>query len=64
MGVEGFPQQVEGVLGVVEGAFALAGEDAGEYLELGAEARGEGDEPEPGASGEPALDGGLGGCAG
>ena len=49
---------------VIEGTFALACEDADEDLERRAESRGQGDEPESGASGEPALDGGLGGCAG
>ena len=34
--LEGFPEQVERVLWVVEVAFALAGEDAGEDLERGA----------------------------
>ena len=62
--VEGIPYQIERVLRVVEGTFALAGEDAGEYLERGAEARGHGNEPKAGASREPAFDGGLGGCAG
>jgi hypothetical protein len=64
MRVEGLPQQVEWVVRVVAGAFAFTGEDAGEYLKRRVEAWGEGDEPEPGASGESAFDGGLRSCAG
>jgi hypothetical protein len=38
--VESLPEQVEWVLWVIEGAFTLASEDAGEYLKRGAEAWG------------------------
>jgi hypothetical protein len=64
MRLEGFPQQVEWVLGVVKGAFALACEDAYQDLQPRAEAWGQGDKPESRASWEPAFDRGLRGCAG